>query len=63
MKYTGYIEEYGMTRPVTLLRNDYQPSETLQRLCIDQDGECAVIWGVLTAVEQPLFSEEDFGDD
>ena len=57
MKVTGYIEEYGECRTVTLTSDSYQPSNALQKLTVEQNGEVGTVWAKLVAVEQPLFKD------
>lgn len=57
MEVTGYIEEFGEHRQVTLLDDSYIPSDTLQRLRVKQGKEVGTVWAKLVAVEQPLFKD------
>lgn len=62
MELLGYIEEYGVTKQVTLLRNDYEPADHMQRLYISLDGKGSIIWARLVAVEQMLFDANEMED-
>lgn len=57
MEVIGYVEEFGEIRSVSLLDHTCEPSDSMQKLAVKENGEEGFIWAKLVAVEQPLFKD------